>query len=151
MTLLTDIYEETIGTTINSTATSSGIIDAGKLVSLNELGLIDSTMISGIGMGSGVYQLTDNSTISVDWSNGNTQYVALSDVGRTVTFINPTEGEVYRLLIIQTGGAKTITTWPTIKWAGGSPPTLTTTDSKTDIVTLLYVNSTYYADCNVNF
>lgn len=151
MTLLTDLYEETIGTYISSTATSSGIIDAGKLVSLNELGLIDSTMISGVGMGSGVHQLVDNSIIAIDWSNGNTQYVELSDVGRAVTFDNPIDGEVYRLIIIQTGGSKTITTWPTIKWAGGSPPTLTTTDGKTDIVTLLYINSTYYADCNVNF
>jgi hypothetical protein len=106
------------------------------------------TVVSGSG---GTYQLTDESTIAIDWSNGNTQYVALSDVGRTITFSNPVEGEVYRLLIIQTGGSKTITTWPTIKWAAGSAPTLTITDGKTDIVTLLYANSIYYADCNVNF
>jgi hypothetical protein len=112
MTLLTDLYEETMD---------------------------------------GIYELTDSSIININWSNGHTQYIALSDVGRTITFSNPVEGEVYRLVIIQTGGSKTITTWPTIKWAGGSPPTLTTTDGKTDIVTLLYINSTYYADCNVNF
>jgi hypothetical protein len=143
-----------IGETISGpVTTSAGIGDAKKLVALNSVGQIDSTMVSGIGMNSsgGTYQLTDDSTISIDWSNGNTQYVALSDVGRTITFSNPVEGEVYRLVIIQNGGSKTITTWPTIKWAAGSAPTLTITDGKIDIVTLLYVNSTYYADCNVNF
>lgn len=98
----------------------------------------------------GVYALSDGATIAVDWSNGATQYVTLGATGRTVTFANPVEGAVYRLVIFpnETG---TITTWPTIKWSGGSAPTLTTTAAKADIVTLLHVNSSYYADCAYNF
>jgi len=98
-------------------------------------------------------ELTDGATISINWVNGNNQYVTLTGTGRTVTFANPIEGTVYRLVIIQDGaGNRTITTWPAgIKWAGGSAPTLTTTASKADIVTLFYINSTYYADCAKNF
>lgn len=100
----------------------------------------------------GVYGLTDGATIAVDWNNGDTQYVTIAATGRTLTFANPREGRIYRLVVIQDGsGSRTITTWPTIKWAGGSAPTLTTTASRADIVTLLYCNSVYYADCSKNF
>ena len=99
-----------------------------------------------------VYELTDGATIAIDWDNGATQYVVLGATGRTVTFANPREGEVYRFIIIQDGtGSRTITTWPTIKWAGGSAPTLTTTGGKADVVTLLYANSSYYGDCSKVF
>jgi hypothetical protein len=100
----------------------------------------------------GAYALTDGATIAIDWDNGATQYVVLGATGRTVTFANPREGEVYRFIIIQDGtGSRTITTWPTIKWAGGSAPTLTTTGGKADVVTLLYANSSYYGDCSKVF
>jgi hypothetical protein len=99
-----------------------------------------------------VYSLTDGSTIAVDWSNGATQSVTLGATGRTVTFANPVAGQVYRLIIKQDStGSRTITTWPTIKWAGGSAPTLTTAASKADIVTLLYDGASYYASATLNF
>jgi hypothetical protein len=69
-----------------------------------------------------------------------------------VTFANPVNGAVYRFIIIQDGsGSQTITTWPTIKWAGGAAPTLSTPAASIDIVTLLYVGTTYYADCSLAF
>jgi len=114
----------------------------------SEFSVLKSTKI----MGAGEYELTDGATIAIDWDNGATQYVVLGATGRTVTFANPREGEVYRFIIIQDGtGSRTITTWPTIKWAGGTKPTLTTTLNKADIITLLYANSVYYADCAYNF
>jgi hypothetical protein len=103
-------------------------------------------------MPAGVYTLTDGATIAVDWNNGATQIVTLGGTGRTVTMSNAVNGQIYRLIIAQDAtGSRTITTWPTIKWAGGTAPTLTTTASKADIVTLLYAGGVYYADCNKNF
>ena len=103
-------------------------------------------------LGGDDYGLTDGSTIAIDWSNGATQSVTLGATGRTVTFANPVAGQVYRLIIKQDAtGSRTITTWPTIKWAGGTAPTLTTTASKADIVTLLYDGASYYASATLNF
>ena len=103
-------------------------------------------------MPAGAYELTDGVTIAIDWDNGATQYVVLGATGRTVTFANPVNGAVYRFIIIQDGsGSQTITTWPTIKWAGGAAPVLSTAASAIDIVTLLYVGSTYYGDCSFAF
>ena len=103
-------------------------------------------------MPAGAYELTDGATIAIDWNNGATQYVVLGATGRKVTFANPVSGQVYRFIIIQDAtGSRTITTWPTVKWAGGSAPTLTTTGGKADVVTLLYANSSYYGDCSKVF
>lgn len=93
-----------------------------------------------------------NQTIAIDWNNGATQRVTLSQTGHIITFSNPYDGQVYRLKIEQgAGGSKTIGTWPTIKWAGGVVPVLTTTAGKYDIVTLLYDDSEYCGDVNKNF
>lgn len=85
-------------------------------------------------------------TIAINLAISAGFYCTLSGTGRTVTFTNPTEGQVYRLLLIQgSGGSKTITTWPTMTWlGGGSAPTLSTTEGKADAVTIWYVNGVYY-------
>lgn len=103
-------------------------------------------------MPAGAYELTDGATIAIDWDNGATQYVVLGATGRTVTFANPVNGAVYRFIIIQDdSGSQTITTWPTIKWATGVAPTLSTTAAYIDIVTLLYCNGVYYGDISTDF
>ena len=97
--------------------------------------------------------LTDGATISINWSNGATQAVTLGGNRTFNTPTNPVDGQVYRLIIKQDGtGTRTITWWATsIKWAGGTAPTLTTTASKADIVTLLYDGTYYYASATLNF
>lgn len=95
----------------------------------------------------GAPSVSDSSgTIALDFATYAGFYCILSGTGRTVTFTNPTEGQVYRLLLIQgSGGSKTITTWPTMTWlGGGSAPTLSTTEGKADAVTIWYVNGVYY-------
>ncbi|MFH0754277.1 MAG: hypothetical protein V2A70_06905, partial [Candidatus Omnitrophota bacterium] len=99
----------------------------------------------------GTYALTDGATIAVDWNNGNVQYVTLGG-NRALTFSNPIAGGKYSLMLIQDAtGSRTITSWPTIAWSGGIEPVLTTSINKTDIVSCLYVNSTYYCDISQNF
>ena len=101
-------------------------------------------------MGATEYALTYAANIEINWNNGNNQYVVMT--GNTVfTFANPVNGQVYRIGITQDATGSRTVTWPTIKWAGGSAPTLTTTANKSDIVTLLYSDGAYYADCTKNF
>jgi hypothetical protein len=98
------------------------------------------------------YSLTDGATIAINWNNGATQYVVLGATGRTVTFANPVNGQVYRIIIKQdANGSRTITTWPTIYWSGGRAPTLSTAGNSIDIVTLLYTGTTYYGDFSKKF
>jgi len=98
----------------------------------------------------GSFSWSDSSgTIAIDWRQGGTQYGTLTGTGRTVTFANMVEGQVYRIPITQgSGGSKTITTWPTMTWlGGGTAPTLSTVEGKTDIITVLRSNGICYGDC----
>lgn len=75
---------------------------------------------------------TDAATITFDLSTslhtvtlGNNRKLALS---------NETVGQTFVIRLVQDGtGSRTVTWFTTIKWAGGSAPTLTTTASKTDV------------------
>lgn len=96
------------------------------------------------------YQLTYSASITVNWINGATQYVTLTG-NPTFVFSNPAEGQVYRLKLKQDATGGRTVTWPTIKWRNSTTPTLTTTPNKEDIVTLLYIDGTYYADTALNF
>ena len=96
------------------------------------------------------HTITDGAGFTVDWNNGNVQRVTIA-ANRTPSFTNPKNGSRYLLTIVQgTGGSRTIT-WPTIKWRGGTAPTLSTAVGKEDIITLIYQNSTYYGDASLNY
>lgn len=96
------------------------------------------------------FGLTDGATIALDWDNSNVQSVTIQG-NRTFTFANPEEGGRYIILVTQgTGGNKTLT-WPTIKWRGGTAPTLSTAANKVDIITLVYANGSYYGDISKDY
>jgi hypothetical protein len=99
-----------------------------------------------------LYTAAHGSDVTIDWSNGATQEVVIEE---TTHFIltNPVDGQVYRLIITQeaTGGSHTATWHDTIRWAGGSAPTLTTAVNKSDIITFLYAGTTWYASATLNF
>jgi len=84
-------------------------------------------------------------TIAIDWSTGNLQEILLTGTGITVTFTGALPGQTCELLVKQDAtGSRTITTWPTIKWAGGSAPTLTTTANKSDMIVLKYDGASFW-------
>lgn len=90
-----------------------------------------------------VYSLTDGATVAIDWDNSRVQTVTLGG-NRTFTFANPQVGGTYILIVKQDGTGTRTVTWPTIKWAGGSAPTLTTTINKADIVGIVYDGTDYF-------
>ena len=94
------------------------------------------------------YALTDGSTIAVDWNQSVNQTVTVAG-NRTLTFSNPVAGETYTIKITQDATGSRLITWPsTVKWAGGSAPTLTTTAARTDQVTFYY-DGTNYLDVSI--
>ena len=96
------------------------------------------------------FALTDGATIALDWNNGNVQSVTLGG-NRTFTFANPKDGGRYVIILAQDAtGSRTIT-WPTIKWQGGTAPTLTTTANKKDIITIVYDGTDYLGGSSLNY
>jgi hypothetical protein len=99
----------------------------------------------------GVYDVGNSGTAAtVNWTNGSIQKVTLTG-NAALTFVAPSGASRCSLLLLQdTVGTRTVT-WPTVKWAGAVAPTLTTTTSRTDIVTFLYDGTSYYGSASLNF
>jgi hypothetical protein len=63
----------------------------------------------------------------------------------TIALSNITVGQIILIEITQDGGgSRTVTWFSTIKWAGGSAPTLTTTGSKKDVFGFVCTGSGTY-------
>jgi hypothetical protein len=87
-------------------------------------------------------------TIVVDASTGSNFIATLAGVGLTLQVLNPSPGQLVDIELKQdASGSRTITTWQTkvgaaaaqtVRWAGGTAPTLTTTAAATDDVQIRY-------------
>ena len=72
-------------------------------------------------------------TAILDVSNSNIHSITMPAGNITIAISNETVGQCFLIEITQDGtGSRTVTWFSTIKWAGGSAPTLTTTASKRD-------------------
>ena len=116
-------------------------------VGTETLEVTGNTKITGQGYTEQHDSLAGNAT--VDWDDGNVQYIQLASGANTFTPSNPKDGATYILQIKQpsSGAAGTITWGASVKWPAATAPILTTTNDYIDIVTLIYNGTTthYYA------
>jgi hypothetical protein len=95
---------------------------------------------------------TANTTLTVDWNNGNIQELTSLTGSHTFTASNPKAGATYILTLAQTGAVTA--TWTGIKWPADTPPTLSGA-GKTDVITLICYDETgagaYYGASTLNF
>ena len=89
------------------------------------------------------------STTTINLATGNVLEVLLN-ANTTLSFTNPRIG-TYIIKIKQDGTGNKTVTFPTIKWADDAVPTITATANRTDLVTLIYDGTHYYATCLQNF
>ena len=95
--------------------------------------------------------ITAATTTTIDLSSGNVLTVSLG-TNTTLTLTNAAVG-TYLIKFVQDAiGGRTVT-FPTTnwKWSGGTAPIITASGAKTDIVTLVYDGTTYYAAISQNF
>jgi hypothetical protein len=72
-------------------------------------------------------------TATIDLSKGNVHHVTMPAGNITLAVANATVGQCFILRLLQDGtGSRLATQFTTIKWAGGTAPTLTTAASKAD-------------------
>ena len=94
--------------------------------------------------------LGTSGSITVNWDDGNQQRVNSSVGNMTFTFSNATAGQTLRLVVCY-GGAHTVAWGSTIRWAGGSAPTPTSTNAKCDVFSFLYTGTEYLGQPSLNF
>ena len=90
------------------------------------------------------YSATPTSTITLDLANGTVQIITL---GGNVTFTFPTatSGKSFILLLKQDATGSRTVTWPaSVKYAGGTAPTITSTASRLDILSYFADGTNWY-------
>jgi hypothetical protein len=89
---------------------------------------------------------------TVDWNNGQKQAITLTGNITTMNLTAPAGVGNFLLRVVQDGtGSRTIT-WPaSVKWPGGTAPTLSTGANAEDIVTFYYNGTDYYGVASLNF
>ena len=86
--------------------------------------------------------LTYGATTSWNMQSGFNATVTMTGNISTLTITNPVAGQTYVLLLVQDGTGSRTVTWPaSVDWGTAGTPTLTTVASKTDMVTLICVNT----------
>lgn len=90
---------------------------------------------------------------TIDWDLGNEHLLTLTD-DVALTLSNPEDGGRYVLVLLQDGTGGRVPSFPaSVKWAGGTPPTITPTASRYDLITLLWLAGAgiYLASINQNY
>lgn len=88
---------------------------------------------------------------TIDMSLGNVFTLNLVANITTLTLTNPAVGTYLIKFVQDATGSRTVAFPGGWKWAGGTAPTITSTATKLDIVTLIYDGATYYTTIVKNF
>ena len=101
---------------------------------------------NGNNLGAGWTDAVDGTTINFDLDSGaNTKHKVTLGGNRTLTVSNARAGQVFIIRLLQDAtGSRTVTWFDTIKWAGGSAPTLTTTADKADVFGFIQTGTDEY-------
>ena len=134
---------DSTGLTVNSGSIETATIDytdGDNAITISDGGHITLAKASKPALKSN----TDGSTVTFDLNEANVHTVTLGG-NRTFAISNETAGQKFIIRILQDGtGSRTVTWFSTIKWAGGSAPTLTTTAGKADVVGFLVTGTDTY-------
>ena len=135
LTVTANVTASAIATTVNMTASAIGAVGASKSLSV----------LTGTYQTSQAYTPAGAATATLDLSKGNHHSITMPAGNITIALSNGTVGQKFIIEITQDGGgSRTVTWFSTIKWAGGSAPTLTTTGSKRDTFGFIVTGSATY-------
>ena len=96
---------------------------------------------------------TGDGTTTVTWDNGNHIDFTFGAFNEVFTFTAPSKPGVYTMSLKQDSIGSRTATWPaTVKWPGGTAPTLTTTlTTGYDIIAFRFDGTNYYGTSTLNF
>jgi hypothetical protein len=125
----------------NKTLSMAGIVECNN----NNITEIKQAVFNGI-----VDDGNSSTADTIDWTTGSIHKSTLTG-NCTYTFTSPT-GVSRVQLLIYTGSGSFAVTWPaTVKWIGGTAPTITVTASKVDIATFIWDGTNYWGTISQNY
>jgi len=103
--------------------------------------------LNGHSVGGSPQTATGDGTTTIDWKLGNIFNFQFGAFNEVFTFTAPTKAGTFILKLVQDSvGSRTVTFPATVKFIGGTAPTLTTTATTgTDIITFYFDGTSYFA------
>jgi hypothetical protein len=89
------------------------------------------------------FTATPTSTITLALTNGTVQIITLGG-NVTITMPTATSGKSFIMFLKQDATGSRTVTWSTVKWAGGTAPTITSTASRQDILSFFADGTNWY-------
>jgi hypothetical protein len=89
------------------------------------------------------YSANSSTAITLALTNGTVQIITLTG-NATITMPTATSGKSFIMLLKQDATGSRTVTWTTVKWPGGTAPTITSTASKQDIYSFFADGTNWY-------
>jgi hypothetical protein len=89
------------------------------------------------------YSANSSTAITLDLTNGTVQIITLTG-NATITMPTATSGKSFIMYLKQDATGSRTVTWSTVKWAGGTAPTITSTASRQDILSFFADGTNWY-------
>ena len=89
------------------------------------------------------YSANSGTAITLALTNGTVQIITLTG-NATITMPTATSGKSFIMYLKQDATGSRTVTWSTVKWAGGTAPTITSTASKQDIFSFFSDGSSWF-------
>lgn len=100
------------------------------------------------------YSATVTSTVTIDLANGTVQILTMTTATNLAVTMptSPVSGQSFILILKQpASGTANAVTWTTVKWSGGTTPTVTATVGKADVFTFVYDGTNWYGSYVQNY
>jgi FtsP/CotA-like multicopper oxidase with cupredoxin domain len=89
------------------------------------------------------YSANSSTAITIALTNGTVQIITLTG-NATITMPTATSGKSFIMFLKQDATGSRSVTWSTVKWAGGTAPTITATASRQDIFSFFADGTNWY-------
>jgi hypothetical protein len=89
------------------------------------------------------FTANSSTAITIALTNGTVQIITLTG-NATITMPTATSGKSFIMFLKQDGTGSRTVTWSTVKWAGGTAPTITSTASRQDILSFFADGTNWY-------
>ena len=89
------------------------------------------------------YSANSSTAITIALTNGTVQIITLTG-NATITMPTAVSGKSFIMFLKQDGTGSRTVTWSTVKWPGGTAPTITSTASKQDIYSFFSDGTNWY-------
>jgi hypothetical protein len=148
MAQVKDLYSGTTGDTISIAGggTGAGTLAGASIVTYTGTETLTNKTLTNPTVTNYVetpYSANSSTAITLALTNGTVQIITLTG-NATITMPTATSGKSFIMYLKQDATGSRTVTWSTVKWAGGTAPTITSTASRQDILSFFADGSSWY-------